>query len=93
MKLTNQSGGSAPRKIKGAAKAGCENPASAAHVDVGIPHKVSMPVAAMAGSFARKIPGPEKAGQAVAGEAKHASQSFVRGKKLTKSSGGKGPKL
>jgi hypothetical protein len=52
-----------------------------------------MPVAAMAGSFARKIPGPEKAGQAVAGEAKHASQSFVRGKKLTKSSGGKGPKL
>jgi hypothetical protein len=48
--------------------AGCENPATSQHVDVGIPHKVSMPVAAMAGSLSRKIPGSEKAGQAIAGK-------------------------
>lgn len=93
MKLQNQSGGSASKSIKGYDKAGCENPATSQHVDVGITHKTSMPVAGMAGTFSHKIPGPEKAGQDVAGKAKHASQSFVRGKKLTKSSGGKGPKL
>jgi hypothetical protein len=68
MKFTNQSGGSAPRKVKGYAKAGCEDPASAQHVELGYARKHTMPVAAMAGSFSRKIPGPLKAGQDVAGE-------------------------
>lgn len=96
MKLQNQDAGRSTKKIPtyhGSTKAGCENPATSQHVDVGIAHKHTMPVAGMAGTFSHKIPGSTKAGQDVAGKASHASQSFVRGKKLTKSSGGKGPKL
>jgi len=47
-------------------KAGCENPATSQRSDV-ISHGTSKPTAAMAGSFSRKIPGPVKAGQDVAG--------------------------
>lgn len=51
-------------------KAGCENPTPGSRmVEITVPHKTSMATAAMAGSFSRKIPGPKKAGQDVAGEA------------------------
>jgi hypothetical protein len=56
-------------------KAGCENPATSQRSDV-ISHGVSKATAAMAGSFNRKIPGPEKAGQDVAGEANQVVISF-----------------
>ena len=56
-------------------KAGCENPATSQRSDV-ISHGVTKPVAAMAGSFSRKIPGPVKAGQDVAGEANQVEISF-----------------
>jgi len=79
MKFTNQSGGSAPRKVKGVAKAGGEDPASAQHVELGVAHKITRPVAAMAGSFSRKIPGPAKAGQDVAGEANQVKITHGRG--------------
>jgi hypothetical protein len=49
-------------------KAGCENPASSQRSEV-IANRQTKPVAAMAGSFSRKIPGAKKAGQDVAGEA------------------------
>ena len=48
-------------------KAGCENPASAQHVDVGVKHSVSKATAVMAGSMSRKFPEAKKAGQDVAG--------------------------
>jgi len=90
MSFTNQSGGSAPRKVKGYAKAGCEDPASAAHVELGVPHSHTRPVAAMAGSFSRKIPGPKKAGQDVAGKPNQlAAVKTHRYGKLTKSKGGR----
>ncbi len=93
MKLANQSGGQASRKIPGPAKAGLENPAHSEHVENGHSFRPSMPVAALAGSFSRKIPGPEKAGQEVAGKALKVSESFVRGRKITKGTSGKGPQL
>ncbi len=56
-------------------KAGCEEPATSQRSDViSTPHV--MPTAGMAGSFSRKIPGPEKSGQDVAGEANQVEISF-----------------
>lgn len=56
-------------------RAGCENPATSQRSDV-ISHGTSKAVAAMAGSFSRKIPGPVKAGQDVAGKANQVEISF-----------------
>ena len=90
MTFTNQSGGSAPRKVKGYAKAGCEDPAAAAHVELGYSHKHTMPVAAMAGSLTRKIPGQLKAGQDVAGKSNQLAAVKAHSySKLKKSKGGK----
>lgn len=50
-------------------KAGCENPATSATSPV-ISHKQSKPGVQMPGDRTRKIPGPAKAGQDVAGEAR-----------------------
>jgi hypothetical protein len=60
-------------------KAGCENPATVAKVDVGHSHKLTRPVAAMAGSLSRKIPDAKKAGQDVAGEANQVKITHGKG--------------
>lgn len=50
------------------ARTGNEDPATSQRTEV-ISNRQTKPVAAAAGSFSRKIPGPKKAGQDVAGEA------------------------
>src|SRR5229473_2599112 len=60
-------------------KAGLENPAHAEHVEISVKHSTKMPQAAMAGSFSRKIPGPEKVGQDVAGVADMTSVKGPKG--------------
>lgn len=55
-------------KYRHGSKAGCEDPATFSTSEV-VSNRQSMPVAGMAGSFTRKIPGTTKAGQDVAGDA------------------------